>query len=140
MQRGRMEYRRCAAMHVHWMLQRKEHAFPGLVPGLMPAHADTCSDNVSFTGREELILRCATSAALPLKAHLAACTSLTVSHVSSAIRHLEHRRPDNCVLSSRVVLFYDLMLQIHSSLRVTGAARKGEYRVRGFGGVFTFPL
>ena len=67
-----------------------------LVPGLMPAHADPCGDNVNFTGREELILRCATSAALPLKAHSAACTSLTASHVSSAIR-----RPDVCC---RVVL------------------------------------
>ena len=68
---------------------QRTHVRP--VPGLMPAHADPCGDNVSFTGREELILRCATSAALPLKAHSAACTSLTASHVSSAIR-----RPDVC--------------------------------------------
>ena len=70
-----------------------------LVPGLMPAHADPCGDHVSFTGRQELILRCATSAALPLKARLAACTSLTASHVSSAIR-----RPDVCF----VVLYHNM--------------------------------
>ena len=67
----------------------------------MPAHADACGDNVSFTGREELMLRCATSAALPLKAYSAACTSLTASHVSSAIR-----RPDVCC---RVVQYYNMI-------------------------------
>ena len=49
-----------------------------LVPGLMPAHADPCGDNVSFTGREELILKCRTSAALPLTAYSAACTDRDV--------------------------------------------------------------
>ena len=48
-----------------------------LVPGSMPAHADPCGDNVSFTGREELILRCATSAALPLTAYSAYSEHIT---------------------------------------------------------------
>ena len=48
-----------------------------LVPGLMPAHADPCGDNVNFTGREELILRCATSAALPLTAYSAYSEHIT---------------------------------------------------------------
>jgi len=48
-----------------------------LVPGSMPAHADPCGDNVSFTGREELILRCATSADLPLTAYSAYSEHIT---------------------------------------------------------------
>ena len=43
-------------------------------------------------------------------------------------------------MCSGVVFIHDLMIQFQSSLRVVGAAGKGECCVRAFAGVFTFPL
>ena len=51
-----------------------------LVPGSMPAHADPCGGNVSYTGREELP-RCV----LPLTAYSAVTSTACTEHITDRI-------------------------------------------------------
>ena len=102
-----------------------------LAPGSIPAHADPYGDYINI-GMANTLFRCVMPTPRRLTARPAACRAC----------HSDRSPVLSLTLSGWFLPLPSHVLQamIGDCSGAAGAAQKGEYRVRGFGGVFTFPL
>ena len=102
-----------------------------LAPGSIPAHADPSGDYINI-GMAHTLFTCVMPTPRRLTARPAACRAC----------HSDRSPVLSLTLSGWFLPLPSHVLQAMSldCSGAAGAAQKGEYRVRGFGGVFTFPL